>query len=73
MVIEIGKTYRTAKGTIVTITDKPSCLDRFPFLGDNNRAYTLEGKYLENATHEEDLVEEFTGFKTQYDSISVSR
>lgn len=65
MVIEIGKTYRTAKGTIVTVTDSPSGLPNFPFLEDNNRSYTLEGKYLENATHEEDLVEEFTGFRTQ--------
>ena len=64
MAIEVGKTYRTRKG-IVTITDKPSGLASFPFLGDNGRSYTSEGNYLENSTHEEDLIEEFTGFRTQ--------
>jgi hypothetical protein len=65
MAIEVGKTYRTGKGDIVTITDKPSGLASFPFLGDNGRSYTADGKYLENSTHEEDLVEEFTSFRTQ--------
>ena len=65
MVIEIGKTYRTGTGSIVTITGKSSGLDNFPFLGDNNRSYTTQGKYLKNETHEYDLVEEFTSFRTQ--------
>ena len=65
MVIEIGKRYRTRTGSIVTITGKSSVLDKFPFLGDNGRSYTADGKYLENATHEEDLAEEFTSFRTQ--------
>lgn len=65
MVIEIGKTYRTAKGNIVTIISNSNCIDNFPFIGENNRSYTPEGKYLKNSNHEYDLVEEFTGFRTQ--------
>ena len=50
---------------MVTLTDLPSGLANFPFLGDNGRSYTTYGKYLAEATHEEDLVEEFTGFRSQ--------
>jgi hypothetical protein len=65
MAIEVGKTYRTRTGSIVTITGKPIWSERFPFLGDNESTYTTEGTYLELGIHDLDLVEEVTGFRTQ--------
>lgn len=60
MVIEAGKVYRTRKGDIVTITDKPIWSERFPFQGDNEGTYLALG-----ILHDLDLVEEVTRFRTQ--------
>ena len=55
--LEAGKTYRSRQGDKVTIRDW--CLLLHPFIGQNRKVYTREGKYFSTGKESQhDLVEE---------------
>jgi hypothetical protein len=56
--LEVGKTYKTRNGKVVTITDNAG-LGIYPYIGDNSCGYACNGKFSNLGNfHDLDLVEE---------------
>ena len=59
--IEVGKYYRNRAGEVIRITDKVYwCPSPLPFVGDDNRAYSKDGRFSLFNESKFDLVYEVT-------------
>lgn len=57
MKLEIGKTYIDGYGNEVTIVSRGAC-NEYPFIGNNGKTYTKEGKFYRFMGSAYDLVKE---------------
>jgi hypothetical protein len=60
LVLKIGSSYKNGRGEIVTIVANNEPSDVYPFRGDNNEIYTINGRWSLSYTSNYDLVAEVT-------------
>ena len=58
--LQVGKSYKTFDGSIVTIISKTSMEDTYPFKVDNGFSYTSEGSFFPFKVSDVDLAEEIS-------------